>query len=186
MGIVVIIGLVAAIILSKVFWTKKWKCLICFVVGIAGIIGAFAFVLFDPFCTPPITELAETVDLKMLSEENILLQKDQEWKLTDDNVKVEVTYKLSNIPDNCTYLFIDENNQIYYVKDDSVKVAQINSAGGINTDNTNIASVEIIIGDYEKVYVEKYETRTKMTFLSVGTIGYDEYKIYIPQSMVSE
>ena len=187
MGLAIIMAIAWSIVLSSLLWVKKWwTYLICFVVGIGGLFGLMAFVLWAPFDILMPTELSETIDLQVLSEENILLQQDKEWNLTDDNLKIEVTYKFSNIPDNCKYLFIDENNQIYYVKDDSVKVAQINSTGGINTDNIRTSSVEIITGNYEKVYVEKYVTRSKATFLSIGIIGYDEYKLYIPQSMASE
>lgn len=187
MGLAIIMAIAWAIVLSSLMWVRKWwTYLICFVVGIGGLFGLMAFVLFDPFATPMTTELSETVNLTVISEEDILVKKDKDWQLTDDNIKIEVVYKLSDLPDECLYLFVDENTRLYYVEEDSIKVAKFNSSGILDTESMRSGAVEIIKGDYESIYAEKYVTKSKVTFWSLGIYSEIEYKIYIPEDMITE
>ena len=46
-------------------------------------------------------------------------------------------------------------------------------------------SLEIKKGEYEKIYVEKYERKAPMTFWSMGGVKY-EYIFYIPEESVNQ
>lgn len=78
-----------------------------------------------------------------------------------------------------TYAFLDDENSCYYVNGERIKV--------FNNDGTdeNI-SCKIVIGDYESIYVEKYDIDYKMNFFTFNLVNGKEYKVYIPQNMVSE
>ncbi|MBE5812153.1 MAG: hypothetical protein E7314_00670 [Clostridiales bacterium] len=78
-----------------------------------------------------------------------------------------------------TYAFLDEENNCYYVNDNRVQVINNYSedASGYCT---------VVIGDYDKIYVEKYKVDYKMNFWTFNVASGKEYKIYIPESMISE
>lgn len=78
-----------------------------------------------------------------------------------------------------TYIFLDEENQGYYLNDN--KMVVVKKYG----ENTTIHCTKVI-GDYDKIYLEKYEIDYKMNFWTFNIMDGVEYKIYIPQSMVSK
>jgi len=77
-----------------------------------------------------------------------------------------------------TYVFLDEENNCYYINDYRVQV--------INKHEDSSGHCTVIIGDYDKTYVEKYNVDYKMNFWTFNVANGAEYKFYIPQSMVSE
>ena len=89
------------------------------------------------------------------------------------------TKDLIAIKQDETYVFLDEANNCYCVNDNKTTV--INKKG----EETSVYCT-LIIGDYDKIYVEKYMIDLKMNFWTFNVMNGSEYKIYIPQSMVSE
>ena len=95
-----------------------------------------------------------------------------EYKLIETN-------ELTGIKQGEVYVFLDEEGRGYYVNEDRMSVA-----------SKNEVTFEVYcvsdIGDYEKIYVEKYDIDYKMNFWTFNILNGSEYKLYIPQSMASE
>ena len=89
------------------------------------------------------------------------------------------TKDLIGIKQGETYVFLDEENNCYCLNDNRATI--INSKG----EDPNVYST-LVIGDYDKIYVEKYVVDLKMNFWTFNVMNGAEYKFYIPQSMLSE
>ena len=86
-----------------------------------------------------------------------------------------------NLPES-VYLFIDnEDNKLYYVSENSVIITNINNFIQHNSEEVYTYDAEVIIGNYNKPYVEKYVQKGQTTFLSLGIFTKTYYKFYIPQ-----
>lgn len=97
---------------------------------------------------------------------------ESEYILTETN-------DLIGIKQGETYVFLDEENNCYCLNNNRITI--INTKGK----DTNVYST-LVIGDYDKIYVEKYVVDLKINFWTFNVMNGAEYKFYIPQSIASE
>jgi len=74
-----------------------------------------------------------------------------------------------------TYELIDEKGNIYYVEDGKVEV-----------NSKYMPNYVVIVGDYEKPFVQASRTEMKMTVWSLALVDRIENRLYIPQDMPIE
>lgn len=88
------------------------------------------------------------------------------------------TYELQGMKKDSIYVFLDDKNRLYYLKDnESVYVIML--APGSSTFSY---AAQIIREKCEKPYVKQYEKKSYSTFISVGRTAM-EYIFYIPENM---
>jgi hypothetical protein len=167
-----------------VFWlsTKKKTALACISLvlcfGLPLVCGLTIFQEHVP------TEM-QTVELKVADDQDFIYSQEKIWNMNGKKVNVKVTYELEGDVEEDIYLFKDSEN-FYYVRDEKVFVTALNNVLTNVANNTAQFDVEIVKGDFEKPYLEKYTTEVKNTFLSLGGYEKVEYKFYIPNNLINE
>ena len=86
---------------------------------------------------------------------------------------------IGTISVDTSYAFLDEEGNCYYLNGDRMYFVNELAAE---------ESVHCIIykGNYEKIYIEKYKIDYKMTWWSFNFINGVEYRLYIPENIISE
>ena len=165
------------------FWSKKWVktvsailLMVCFGTGIYWIAN-------DPLAVYLDTEMTDTYKLVEVKTGDEICSTSAQTHLYYNDIKIQITYRLDEQFDDTTYMFVDEANEnIYYVRENRVFITKNKGdITQIRPEEVSAYQVEIIKGNYENAYFEKYETKTKMSFLSVGSGRKVEYKFYIPE-----
>ena len=164
---------------------KKGYKLILYGVAIAmAIVGLVTFIRINPFAKIQEPEVSKVTGLSVLNEGDMVTLNNTKLQLSDNKVAVDECYKITDLPDNCIYLFVDENNKLYYLEEEKVVVAMLSSNGGIESESMYSYPAKVIKGEYEQVYAEKTVIKSKVTLWSINTTISTEYTFYIPEDVL--
>lgn len=125
-------------------------------------------------------KLIDTLELDYITQSKTFYVEEEQRKLTENNVNVNVkiTYELLVNSEDLGYVFHDDEGYIYYIADEQMIIKTVKALAK-NEEGTTVP-VEVVKGEYESVYLEKYEKEAPVTFWSMGGTK-QEYKVYIPE-----
>lgn len=160
---------------------KSWLKGVLALLGFISLGGLLCFGLADPFSVVEAPELIDTYELVSLKEGDEVYAKETSVNIRGKLIKLDVKYNLpSELDESIDLFFLDsKNDNVYFLTSDKVFVTKTNNIDTTNYNEIYSHEFEIVKGDYEKPYVEKYEEKTKMTFLSMGITTKIHYKFYI-------
>ena len=179
----------ATMILFVVFATlasfakKVWERILYVLLVVAMFVGLLAFANTNPFAKIQEPEVSKVTDLSALNEGDTVILRNTKLQLGDNKVAADECYKITDLPDNCIYLFVDENNKLYYVEEDKVIVAILSPNGGFESESMYSYPAKVIKGEYEQAYAEKTVIKSKVTLWSVNSTISTEYTFYIPEDV---
>lgn len=159
---------------------KIYKRVIAFCFLLILTAGLIMFVTKNPFAKPEEPEVSEIANLIEVGEGDTIVLQTAGLKLNNNSITADKCYTIKDLPDNCIYLFIDEDNRLYYLEEEKVVVAKLHSQGGLEAETIYSYPVQIIIGEYEAVYAEKSVIRNKVTLWTIGNTVETKYTFYIP------
>lgn len=184
MGLFILACVVLIALVGALFFVKKrtgnepiWVA-----VGMVGVL-IVAFLTCNVFPQYGESRLVDTIELSYAEQSGASYVEDDGIKLFESETNVKISYQLSFDIEESDYIFKDDENCIYFIIDDKVRIKTVKEL--LNNEEGVVCTVEVIEGDYEKPYVEKYNKEAPVTFWSMGG-NKSIYKIYIPENMTNE
>jgi len=164
-------------------WLKGILALLSF----ASLTAVMFFFMSDPFCVSEEPNLVDTYELVSLKEGDEIYSDEKTIIIQGNEIKFDVKYNFPYELQETVNLLLDtQNDKLYYLMEDKVVVIPTTNVANTNYEDIHYYEAEVISGDYEELYVEKYEQKTKMTFLSMGIFTKTQYKFYIPEESVNQ
>lgn len=179
-----IIGIIIGVALMYGALEKRFKSWLRGIFAVSGFVCITAMLFFafaDPFCISEAPALVDTYELIAVKEGDEIYSTEKTMIIRGNQIKLEVRYDMPAESENLINLFLDnENGKLYYLMEEKIAITSISNVANTNYDDIHCYEVEVINGNHAKLYVEKYEQKTKMTFLSMGIFTKVKYKLYIP------